>query len=80
MSVGLGVFGSVVGIAADKSSPTPQDIINACNDALKKLTEEVNDQFSKMKDYVDQQIIEQDKLLMNLNYKQYQYFNYYTDQ
>ncbi|XP_066924874.1 uncharacterized protein [Clytia hemisphaerica] len=76
MSVGLGVFGSVVGIAADKATPTPADIINACNVALEKLTDEVNDQFSNMKDYVDQQIIQQDKLLMNLNYKQY--YSYYT--
>lgn len=75
-SFGLGVWGSIVGVVANINTPTPQDIIDACNKALVELTDEINDQFTNMQAYVDQAIMEEDSKLMNLDYKQYH--DYFT--
>ena len=74
---GLGVWGSIVGVVANIGTPTPDDIIDACNKALAELTEEVNQQFTNMQAYVDQAILNEDSQLMNLDYVQYH--NYFTD-
>eukprot|EP00111_Clytia_hemisphaerica_P022379 TCONS_00065764-protein len=74
---GLGVWGSIIGVVANIGTPTPDDIIAACNEALSELTDEVNQQFDNMQAYVDQAILQADKELMNLDYRQYH--NYFTD-
>ena len=73
---GLGVWGSVVGVVANIGTPTPDDIIDACNKALAELTDEVNDQFTNMQAYVDQAILDEESQLMNLDYQQYH--DYFT--
>ena len=50
----LGIFGSVLGGIGSFFTPTPNDIIAACNKAIKKLTDEVNAQFVNMQAYIDQ--------------------------
>jgi len=74
---GLGVWGSIIGVVANIGTPTADDIIDACNEALRELTDEVNQQFDNMQAYVDQAILQADKELMNLNYRQYHI--YFTD-
>ena len=78
---GLGVWGSVIGVIANMGTPTPDDIIAACNEALAKLTDEVNDQFTNMQAYVDQAILDEEEQLMNLDYRQYhEYFTSCVDE
>ena len=71
LSVGLGIWGQVLGKVISSSKPSPQDIIDATNKALADLTKSVNDQFSNMQDYVDHEILELQRELMNLDYQQY---------
>jgi len=66
-----------VGVVANIGTPTPDDIIDACNEALNELTDEINQQFDNMQAYVDQAILTADKELMNQDYSQYH--DYFTD-
>jgi len=55
----LGIFGSVFSMFSPK--PSVDDILGAVDEAFKQLTKKVNDQFTNMKGYVDQQILESSK-------------------
>jgi len=62
---GMGIFGSVIGGLGDHFTPTPNDIIDAVNQAIAELTQSVNNQFINMQDYVDEQIRELKSEMMN---------------
>lgn len=55
----LGIFGSVFNMFTSK--PSADDIIDAVDKAFEELTRKVNDQFTNMKGYVDEQILQSSK-------------------
>ena len=65
----LGVFGAALGFVGALTSPTPQDILDEANKAIKELTDAVNDRLDKMKGYVDFKVIEMEKDLINREYR-----------
>lgn len=65
----LGVFGAALGMITEFTKPSAQDIINACNKAINKLTEEVNARFTDMKDYVAQEILKSVIERVDVEYK-----------
>ncbi|XP_065652410.1 uncharacterized protein LOC136079803 [Hydra vulgaris] len=54
----LGMFGFAFGLLNDIEAPTHDDVLKATNTAIKKLTNEVNNKFTDMKDYVDNSILD----------------------
>jgi len=72
MSSCLGVWGSVVGGFLFKQ-PTTANVLDAMNSAFDKLTQEVNEQFYNMEEYVKQSILDLQKELMSDKYKKYQF-------
>ena len=65
----LGVFGAALGFIGALTSPTPQDILDEANKAIKELTDAVNDRLDKMKGYVDFKVIQMEKDLINREYR-----------
>ena len=61
LAKGLGIFGAVFSGISSFSKPTPDQIIDACNKAIKQLTDEVNAQFANMEGLIDQKILEEHK-------------------
>jgi len=67
----MGIWGSVFGFISGVSSPTADEILGAVNDALKELTDKVNDQFTNMKGYVDQKVLDEAKDRWEDTYNKY---------
>lgn len=65
----LGVFGAALGFVGALTSPTPQDILDEANKAIKELTDAVNDRLDKMKGYVEVRVIQMEKDLINREYR-----------
>ena len=76
-ATGLGIFGSIISGFSSFSKPSPNDIIDACNEAISELTDEVNKQFVNMVGYVDQSILkaQSDAMEKFLNYFQTKFTN-----
>ena len=70
LAAGLGIWGTLLGFV-QLGNPTPQDIIDACNKALKTLTDDVNKQFTNMQAYVDQAVLDLEKELTDVDFTQY---------
>jgi len=70
LSAALGVWGSIVG-GFLYQEPTTANIIDGMNEAFDRLTEQINDQFYNMEEYVKQEILELEKKLMNNQYRSY---------
>ena len=70
LAAGLSIWGTLLGFV-QLGSPTPQDIIDACNKALKTLTDDVNKQFTNMQAYVDQAVLDLEKELTDVDFTQY---------
>ncbi|XP_065652414.1 uncharacterized protein LOC136079806 [Hydra vulgaris] len=68
----LGMFGFAFGILNDITTPSPDDIMEATNTAIKKLTNEINDKFTDMKDYVDNSILDLKRDLVEKKYLVYE--------
>ena len=66
----MSIWGTLLGFI-QLGSPTPQDIIDACNAALKTLTDDVNNQFTNMQAYVDQAVLDLEKELTEIDFTQY---------
>lgn len=72
----LGIWGTVFGFISGQATPTPDDIIAAVNSALGELTKKVNDQFTNMVGYVNQQVMNEAKDRWEDSYNGY--YNYFT--
>jgi len=65
----MGVIGQAFGVLSDIASNNVQDVVNAVNKALEKLTQEINDKLEDMKGYVDQQVLDLEMRLYTREYK-----------
>ena len=69
LGAAVGIFSIGLGIVQAFLDPTPQDILDKANEAIAKLTDEVNDRLDEMKGYVDQKTINLEKDLIGREYK-----------
>ncbi|XP_066916218.1 uncharacterized protein [Clytia hemisphaerica] len=65
----LGLFGIGLGIVQAFVDPSPQDILDKANEAIAKLTNQMNDRLEEMQGYVDQKTINLEKNLIEREYK-----------
>uniref|UniRef100_A0A7M5X8I6 Uncharacterized protein n=1 Tax=Clytia hemisphaerica TaxID=252671 RepID=A0A7M5X8I6_9CNID len=57
LSPALAIFSSAFGFVDSFLKPSPQDILDKANKAIKQLTDEVNDRLDQMKDYISHEVI-----------------------
>eukprot|EP00111_Clytia_hemisphaerica_P018510 TCONS_00054783-protein len=69
LGTALGIFGIGLGIVQAFTDPSPQDILDKANEAIRKLTDEVNHRLDEMKGYVDHKTINLEKDLAGREYK-----------
>lgn len=72
----LGIWGTVFGFISGQNTPTPDDIIDAVNEALGEMTKLVNDQFTNMEGYVKQEVMAEAKDRWEDKYSEY--YNHFT--
>lgn len=73
----LGVFGAATGVLKSLTEVQPEDILNACNEAMGELTKDINDKILRMEGYVKSSVIDLEKNLIN---REYRYgFNLWTN-
>ena len=65
----VGLFGIGLGIVQAFVDPSPQDVLDKANEAIAKLTNEMNDRLDEMKGYVDDRTLNLEKDLIDREYK-----------
>jgi len=66
----LGVFGAGFGIITANTSPSASDAINAANQAIRKLTNQVNHKLELLKNYVDNEFAQHIRGSLEKQYKE----------
>jgi len=70
LSTSLGVFGAGFGIITANTSPSASDAINAANQAIRKLTNQVNHKLELLKNYVDNEFAQHIRGSLEKQYKE----------
>ena len=69
MGATLGAFGTAFSILSELGKPTIDDVMNSVNTAIEDLTNEMNQKLDQMAGYVNTQVINSEKNILQNQYR-----------